>query len=391
MIDDNIVCLTVSLISVLIGNVVSTQLSEQCPSFCVCDTWYDLVGASCTGRHLYSIHTGAPNNVQALDLSDNVISVLDDFDLANEGLTKLKYLNLSGNAISEIGQNAFDRLTDLKIIDLSRNRLRYILDNVFEKSRNLQILKLSKNNFNAHVPKLKNHWLQVLNLDSCQISHLTPDTFSGIPHIRHLDLSYNLMIQMDYTVVQTLPVLKTLSLAGNPWSCNSVIHNFQLYLQNRGIEFNKFCSKKTNPRKFGKMIILPTLKWLNHIRPAIANISAEKTNSVQYNISSTSNNKNQSTTEQSIIQTTVVHSISRNPPPYWFLCIGFISGISSGLMISYIWLSGKFSCKRRRRRSLNSYVDVQIDTDGSLIESCPETPPPSYRDVVRHPGLYHYL
>ncbi|XP_076755547.1 uncharacterized protein LOC143426192 isoform X2 [Xylocopa sonorina] len=372
------------------GSNVPTQLSEQCPSFCVCDTWYDLVRVSCTGRHLYGIHTGAPGNVQALDLSDNVISILNDFDLADEGLTKLKYINLSGNAISEIGLNAFDRLTDLKIVDLSRNRLHSILDDVFVRSKNLQILKLSRNNFNAHVPKLKNHWLQVLNLDSCQISHLTADTFSGIPHVRHLDLSYNLMIQMDYTVVQTLPALKTLSLAGNPWSCNSVIHNFQLYLQYKRIKFNGICGKKAKPQKFEKMIILPTFKRQNYHRSVIANTTTEKTDSVQYDVLSTSSNKNLSITEQSIIQPTVFHSVNRNLQ-YWFLCIGFISGISSGLMISYIWLSGKFCCKQRRRRSLNSYIGVQIDTDESLIESYRDTPPPSYKDVVRHPGLYHYL
>lgn len=77
---------TVYLIIVLIISMffeigVSAQYSQQCSSFCTCDTWYNLKRASCVGRHLYNIDAGAPNNVQALDLSDNVISLINNFEL----------------------------------------------------------------------------------------------------------------------------------------------------------------------------------------------------------------------------------------------------------------------------------------------------------------------
>lgn len=64
---------------VVIG--VSVHSAGWCPSLCVCDTWYGLQHASCTSRHLYSIHTGAPNTVQALDLSNNSISLLNNYEL----------------------------------------------------------------------------------------------------------------------------------------------------------------------------------------------------------------------------------------------------------------------------------------------------------------------
>lgn len=56
--------------------------------------------------------------------------------------------------------------------------------------------------------------MQELSLDSCQISHLPPDTFNGLTHVRRLDLSNNFMIQMSTIVVQTLHVLNKLSLEG---------------------------------------------------------------------------------------------------------------------------------------------------------------------------------
>lgn len=76
-----VVYLTISLISMFSARG-TTVLTQQCSTFCVCDTWYGLERASCVGRHLYNIHTGAPNNMQALDLSDNVISLLSSFELA---------------------------------------------------------------------------------------------------------------------------------------------------------------------------------------------------------------------------------------------------------------------------------------------------------------------
>lgn len=82
MTDGAAVCLIASLLLNPVSTVVSTEPSETCPVFCVCDNWYELQRASCTGRHLYSIDTGAPSTVQALDLSDNVISYLNNFELA---------------------------------------------------------------------------------------------------------------------------------------------------------------------------------------------------------------------------------------------------------------------------------------------------------------------
>lgn len=70
------------LVALVLDAVALGAASGWCPSLCVCDTWYELQHASCTGRHLYSIHTGAPSIVQALDLSNNSISILNNHELA---------------------------------------------------------------------------------------------------------------------------------------------------------------------------------------------------------------------------------------------------------------------------------------------------------------------
>lgn len=53
-----------------------------CSVFCVCDIWYDLKRATCTNRHLYSIEIGISSVVEAIDLSNNSISSLSNYELA---------------------------------------------------------------------------------------------------------------------------------------------------------------------------------------------------------------------------------------------------------------------------------------------------------------------
>ncbi|XP_076627413.1 leucine-rich repeat transmembrane protein FLRT3 isoform X1 [Colletes latitarsis] len=393
MTDGIAVGLVLSILLNFIGNIVSVQSLETCPSFCTCDTWYMLHRVSCSGRHLYNIDTGAPSNVQALDLSDNVISFLNNFELANAGLTNLKYLNLSRNTINEIGLNAFHNLADLAVVDLSKNYLHYILSDVFMQNKNLRVLKLSRNNFNSNLPKLRSPSLTELSLDSCLISHLPPDTFDGLTHIQRLDLSNNLMIQMDSAVVQRLHFLKKLSIEGNPWSCNNVMHDLQIYLKYKDVKFGDVCTKNTNPKKFEKMILLPTKKQdIYHHWTITTGQETELVTNANY--SNPLNNKN-TTYKQTACQ-------MNNIDLFWFLLLGFIFGTACGMVVSYICLSGKYICSRHWRRNhndasqrlsllLNSYLQDSVESSTSLATSCPGTPPPSYREVVLRPSLYRYL
>ncbi|XP_024873849.1 trophoblast glycoprotein-like [Temnothorax curvispinosus] len=366
-----------------------------CPSLCVCDTWYDLQHASCTGRHLYSIHTGAPSDVQALDLSNNSISVLNNYELAEAGLTELKYLNLSVNAISEIGLNAFDGLSELTVLDLSRNHLYYLLSDIFVPAKSLRILRLSKNNFNSHVPRLECPWLTELTLDSCRISHVPEDMFDGLSHLRTLDLSNNLMIQLDTVALKPLTFLRRLLIEGNPWSCDKLTRDLQVYLTHRNIQYYAVCEKSVEPKKFEKMIVYnPRIKHEKH-RPLIT--SNTKKNVTKKHPVPTSTHKNtvahvNATDEVNFTKT--FNSVL----PYWFLAAGFLLGASCGMFTCYVWLTRKISCCRGcRRQSNNDAQRVSLlqnlwQFEDSAVNdnaiSYPDTPPPPYREVMLRPGLY---
>ncbi|XP_011707197.1 PREDICTED: amphoterin-induced protein 2-like [Wasmannia auropunctata] len=389
------------LVALVLDAVALVGVSGWCPSLCVCGTWYDLQHASCTGRHLYSIHTGAPSVVQALDLSNNSISILNNYELAEAGLTRLKYLNLSINAIGEIGLNAFSGLSELTVLDLSRNHLYYLLADVFMPATSLRILRLSKNNFNSHVPKLECPWLTELALDSCRISHVPVDMFIGLSHLRTLDLSNNLMIQLDTVALESLQFLRRLSIEGNPWSCDKLTHDLQTYLTRRSIQYHAVCEKSAEPKKFEKMILYnPRIKYEKR-RPIITSNSIIKRNTTKYPTTSIPAHEKNTVARVNARDVTNFAKALNSMSPYWFLAIGFLLGIACGMLSCYVWLTRKISCCRGCRRQtdndaqrvslLQNLWQFEDSAPNDNAISCPDTPPPPYREVMLRPGLYRNI
>lgn len=377
--------------------IFASRVTEMCPSFCACDMWYGLRRASCTGHRLYSIHTDVSELVQALDLSDNSISSLTSFELANANLTRLKFLNLSGNAIGEIDLNAFALLAELTVLDLSRNHLHYLLSDTFVNSVNLRVLRLVGNNFNVHVPKLRCSSLTELNMSSCRIGHVPPGTFEGLEHLRDLDLSNNLMIQLDNRLLRSLSFLGKFTFNRNPWSCNQLMYDLQAYLRSKSISFDAVChdQEATRSKKFEKMISLVESK------PSDSPTSVKSNENNVWITDSPNTTITTSSQETHTITLEAVYS-------YWFFASGFILGSAVGMVMTYIWLSKIFSCSlpnvRRRtctesRNSSSQRVSLlqnlwqhDDESNGNNIASetlrCPGTPPPPYRDVILHTSLY---
>ncbi|XP_026828652.1 leucine-rich repeat transmembrane neuronal protein 2 isoform X2 [Ooceraea biroi] len=318
------------------------------------------------------------------------------------GLSQLKYLNLSANTISEIGLNAFTGLSELMVLDLSHNHLYYLLPDIFISTTNLRILRLSKNNFDSHIPKLECPWLTELSLDSCEISHVPTDTFNGLSYLQKLDLSNNLMIQLDTIALDALQFLRKLSIEGNPWSCDKLTYDLQMYLAHRNVQYQAICAKGPEPKKFEKMIAYsPRIKYEKY-RPVIKSGVRDSVITTRKNVVSTPTRENapargNATDEGSFAGT--LNALS----PYWFFTIGFLLGNACGIFTCYIWLTQKISCCRgcrardiRRRGSDTQRIsllqnlwqleDSALDESGTT--SCPGTPPPPYREVMLRPGLY---
>ncbi|NWS74082.1 TLR7 protein, partial [Crotophaga sulcirostris] len=134
---------------------------------------YDVYGRSCRSKeHEASTYKSSVNEEclkygETLDLSRNNIFFINPSDF--EGLSSLRCLNLSGNAISQtLNGGEFSHLTHLKYLDFSDNRLDLLYSTAFEELKFLEILDLSNNkhyflaegvthvlNFTKNLPHLK--------------------------------------------------------------------------------------------------------------------------------------------------------------------------------------------------------------------------------------------
>ncbi|XP_020709455.2 uncharacterized protein LOC105688326 isoform X1 [Athalia rosae] len=379
-----------------------TNGDDFCSSFCECDMWFKLRRATCTSKHLFSFKTGVSNTVQALDLSDNSISTLLNYDLKETGLVNLKYLNLSHNSVNEIGSFAFVGLEDLAVLDLSNNHLYYIPRDTFLDSSNLRILLLDRNQFGTKIPDLQSKSISELGLSNCQIGHVDTQAFAGLEHLRKLDLSKNYLIQIDSWELKPLQLLKEINLNDNPWACDG-FKSLQSYLENRKIRFDPPCGASAgvnlnDGKKFEKMTDGTNSrggmfqdrqpKWESDGKRAEILYNRQKNSrwvteppTDLHRLADGENNGNEN--HKRFLKNLTEVS------PIWIFGLGFCLGGVTGMIGTYIWITGTLSCRcpKLTTRRNRLFLDNSSQRISLIGPTCPGTPPPPYRDVFNTPSL----
>ncbi|CAL4151926.1 unnamed protein product [Meganyctiphanes norvegica] len=201
-----------------------------------------LLTANCSFSNLKNIPLNIPDNIELLNLSGNVISViyistnklthLREIDLSKNkihlinmkvkpsNISRIVYLNLDGNHISTLFQEDFKYFETLEYISLSRNQINYIDDDTFSGLINLKYLVLESNS----ITTLSNKWfkgmnnIKSLNLRYNHISHIPASVFQDLSSLEKLFLSGNTISIVDPRSFSGLIRLKLLSLANNNMS-----------------------------------------------------------------------------------------------------------------------------------------------------------------------------
>ncbi|XP_054044438.1 toll-like receptor 7 [Rissa tridactyla] len=113
---------------------------------------YDVYGRSCRSKdkeaasYQSSVKEECRKYGETLDLSRNNIFFINPSDF--RGLSFLRCLNLSGNAISQtLNGSEFSYLSGLKYLDFSNNRIDLLYSTAFKELQLLEILDLSNNNY----------------------------------------------------------------------------------------------------------------------------------------------------------------------------------------------------------------------------------------------------
>ncbi|KAL2087399.1 hypothetical protein ACEWY4_016227 [Coilia grayii] len=220
-----------------------SRLGEACPRPCSCQQPGEV---HCTFRSLMAIPAGLPRQVERMNLGFNSIRRITDSSLA--GLRKLELLMIHGNDIHNIPDGAFRDLNSLQMLKLSYNKLHELGREALHGLWSLTRLHLDHNRLEVLHPDTFQGLtgLRLLQLEGNRLQQLHPHTFctfSLLGHfplstLRHLHLADNALHTLPHALLQAAPHLETLTLHGNPWTCDCQLSWFRAWSQRSPGEYS---------------------------------------------------------------------------------------------------------------------------------------------------------
>uniref|UniRef100_T1GNJ4 Uncharacterized protein n=1 Tax=Megaselia scalaris TaxID=36166 RepID=T1GNJ4_MEGSC len=175
-------------------------------------------------------------NLQNLDLSYNYLELIDGF----EYLTNLQKLSLQGNELKTVPSN-LALPNSLRFLDVSKNPLTFLGQNTFRNLNQLTSLDISSTNgtyinfgreclrpltslkslkfTNNQLSNLEDLYLpgslEELSLEFNKILKITSKGVENLVNLKYLNLSYNHMYYFEDGVMEQLSNIRKLDLSGN--------------------------------------------------------------------------------------------------------------------------------------------------------------------------------
>ncbi|KAM7407597.1 hypothetical protein PAMA_003358 [Pampus argenteus] len=219
------VCVPAALLALLVLTL-EVASGQACPRSCNC---YQANEVHCTFRSLLTIPPGLPTHTRRINLGFNSINRIHDSALT--GLKSVELLMLHSNDLHHLPDAVFQDMKSLQILKLSYNKLREIPSSwTFTGLTSLLRLYLDHNLLQHIHPRalLQLPSLRLLRLQGNRLHQLHPHTLCTLSllntyyfsTLRHLDLSNNSLTTLPREVLQTAPLLETLGLQANLWSCD---------------------------------------------------------------------------------------------------------------------------------------------------------------------------
>ncbi|XP_006887950.1 PREDICTED: prolargin [Elephantulus edwardii] len=184
------------------------SIFPDCPRECYCP--YDFPSALyCDSRNLRKVPV-IPSRIHYLYLQNNFISELPLESFKNA--SGLRWINLDNNRIRKVDQRVLEKLPSLVFLYMEKNQLEEVPSAL---PKNLEQLRLSQNQISKIPPgvfsKLENLLLLDLQHNRLSDAVLKPDTFQGLKNLMQLNLAHNILRKMPPKV----PALHQLFLDSN--------------------------------------------------------------------------------------------------------------------------------------------------------------------------------
>lgn len=169
-----------------------------------------------TKSHIKIIQSVTIPSLNELDLSGNTIQEIREE--AFEPLIALYKLNISHNSIEKLPEKLFARTFPLRIFSLSHNRLKILPGDIFDNLYHLEILDLSNNELNylREDTFFNNVRLTHLDLSNNKLNSLPEKIFHPLASLQHLSLQNNVLIHLESQTFSKLYSLMILDVGKNP-------------------------------------------------------------------------------------------------------------------------------------------------------------------------------
>ncbi|KAJ3602554.1 hypothetical protein NHX12_030306 [Muraenolepis orangiensis] len=169
------------------------SIFPDCPRECFCDPSYPSA-LNCENRNLRKVPV-IPSRVHYLYLQNNYISEVTAEAFVNA--TELRWVNLANNRIKKIDKEVFGKVPSLLYLFLQKNKLKEVPAAL---PVGLEQLRLSKNHI-SKIPagafkKLKHLALLDLYHNELSDSDLGKNTFKDLTHLIQLNLARNILKKM---------------------------------------------------------------------------------------------------------------------------------------------------------------------------------------------------
>ncbi|XP_069699350.1 leucine-rich repeat-containing protein egg-6-like [Periplaneta americana] len=285
--------------------ITAEQNNALCPSLCSCHTKEAellTLEVDCSHQDLTQIPTlAATSSVVSLDLSYNSIGKLESHSLKH--YFNVHTLSLRNARIRNIDHTTFQQLGRLTTVDLSNNFLAYIFPDMFAENPNLKSVSLRSNPLSMmpdNIPILISVSLVYLDLSSCKISNISPQTFSKLPQLRNLDLSENRLHSTTNDTLMSLSHVKNVSFRRNKWICGRHFNIFLCWLRQRSAGQLQCYTKRRDVRSYNLAELDISCSDTSSTRPVSSTTPETETvdNLLEINMKTVDN------TEQSFPETT---------------------------------------------------------------------------------------
>jgi hypothetical protein len=222
------------------------------------------INVQCDGWNLKEVpNTTFDRPVSILTLSLNERNSLEKETFLHNNY--VMHLHLQRCKISKINEEAFHFFVYLTFVDLSYNKFTSISPDLFMSNQYLTELNLRGNHLvdlQGNAPLLNGPSnLLKLDLRSCKLRELSPETFKSLGNLRHLDISDNELEILNYEILSSHQQLEYVNLEKNSWKCEKSFYDLLCWVrcelagpQNRTVECQdgdfteKWPPKKLPPR-----------------------------------------------------------------------------------------------------------------------------------------------